>query len=137
MFFCAILLYIFTRQFCYLTLLHTREAASPMCLMKNCSENLSKILTESMPTDYCSVAIMKKFVQLMLYFHWLRSPWGKVDILLYSMSRRMMVALFVNIGVAIKPLQSDIVFPYIQIFPIRLSWEFKQFNFSLVKISGQ
>ena len=68
------LLYIFTRQFCYLTLFHTTEAASPMCLMKNCSENLSKILTESMPTDYCSVAIVKKFVQLMLYIHWLRSP---------------------------------------------------------------
>ena len=27
----------------------------------------------------------------------------------------------------VKPLQSDIVFPYLQLFPIRFSWEFKQY----------
>ena len=31
----------------------------------------------------------------------------------------------------VKPLQSDVVV-YLQLFPIRISWEFKQFTFSLV-----
>ena len=31
-------------------------------------------------TFYCPVAIMKKFVQLMRYFHWLQSFWRLVDI---------------------------------------------------------
>ena len=28
---------------------------------------------------YCSLAIMKKLVELMLYFHWLRSSWRRPD----------------------------------------------------------
>ena len=35
---------------------------------------------------YCPVATMKKFVQLMLYFRWLRNPWWRADI--FRCSRR-------------------------------------------------
>ena len=36
-------------------------------------------------------------------------------------------------GTATKPLQSDMTVSYFSLFPIRLSWEFKQFNSSLVR----
>ena len=38
---------------------------------------------------YCLVAIMKKFVQLMLHFQWI--PWQRVDIFRYSTSLRKKV----------------------------------------------
>ena len=34
-----------------------------------------------------------------------------------------------------KPLQSDVVFSYLQLFSSRILWETKQFNFSLVNFS--
>ena len=41
---------------------------------------------------------MKMFVQLIMSFHWLISPWRRADIFRYSPSSRKMVALFVNMG---------------------------------------
>ena len=35
---------------------------------------LIDVLQNSCSECYCPVAIMKKFAQLMLHFHWLRSP---------------------------------------------------------------
>ena len=35
---------------------------------------------------------------------------------------------------SVGPLQSDVVFSYLQLFPIRILWEFKHFSFSLVSI---
>ena len=35
---------------------------------------------------YCLVAIMKKLIQLMLHFHWVRSPCRRADIVQYSLS---------------------------------------------------
>ena len=47
---------------------------------------------------YQPVAIIKKLVQLLLHFHWLRSPWWQSDIFRYTPSSRKMVILFVNIS---------------------------------------
>ena len=44
------------------------------------------------------VAIMKKFVQLMEYFNWLRSLWQQANISWHSPFLRKMVALFTHIG---------------------------------------
>ena len=50
-------------------------------------------------TLYCPLAIIKKLLQLILHFHWLRrSPLQRIDIFWYSPSSRKMVALFVNIS---------------------------------------
>ena len=49
-------------------------------------------------SDYCLVIIMKNFVQLTLYFHWLRSPWQWVDIFRYNTTSRKVVALFADIS---------------------------------------
>ena len=46
---------------------------------------------------YSPVVYTKKFVQLMLRFYWLRSPWQWTDVFQYSPSSRKLVALFVNI----------------------------------------
>lgn len=46
---------------------------------------------------YSPVVYTKKFVQLMLRFYWLRSPWQWTDVFQYSRSSRKLVALFVNI----------------------------------------
>lgn len=43
---------------------------------------------------YCLVAIMKKFAQLMLLFHWQRSSWCQVNIFWCSPSPRKTVASF-------------------------------------------
>ena len=42
--------------------------------------------------------IMKKFTQLVLYSHWLRSPYWRGDILRYCSSSRKMVVLLVKVG---------------------------------------
>ena len=50
-------------------------------------------------TLYCPLAIIKKLLQLILHFHWLRrSPLQRIDIFWYSPSSRKMVTLFVNIS---------------------------------------
>ena len=86
---------------------------------------------------YQPVAIIKKLVQLLLHFHWLRSPWWQSDIFRYAPSSRKMVILFVNISKweNRKPLQGSnckVFFLYLQLLPICISWELKQFSFSLV-----
>ena len=43
------------------------------------------------------VAVAKHFVEIMLHFHWLKSPWRRGNIFRYSLLSRMVV-LFVNIG---------------------------------------
>ena len=85
----------------------------------------------------------------MLNFQWLKSrPWRWAYILWWSPSPRNMVAFFLNIterekwkslkwsvcneAITTKPLQSDVVFSYLQLFRICVSSEFKQFSFSLV-----
>ena len=57
---------------------------------------------------------MKKFVQLMLHFHWLRSPWRRAKTFWYIPWSRKVLALLVNIGqakevktIATKPLQRN------------------------------
>ena len=46
---------------------------------------------------YFPLAIMKKFVQLMLHFSCLSSPEQLVDIFRHSLPSRWMVVLFVNV----------------------------------------
>lgn len=79
------------------------------------------------------------FLQLTLHFLWRsRSPWRWTNIFVYSPWWRKKVAFFVNMGtktrkakfITTKPLQSGIVFSYLKIFPIRISWELFQFIFS-------
>ena len=46
---------------------------------------------------FCPFIIMKKFVQLMLYFYWLESTWQRADISRYSSYSKKMIVFFVNL----------------------------------------
>ena len=88
---------------------------------------------------YCPIAITIKLVHLIPHFHWLISPWQRMDIFRYSPSSRKMVALFVNIGkrekkkplersrcnetIVIKPLQRS----RCKVSPFFLIFNFSQF----------
>lgn len=86
--------------------------------------------------EYCNfcVVVMKKFVQLILRFHWIKSPWIRIHIFWYNPLSRKMVALFVNIDEwqKRKLLQRSyckVTSFSLQRFPVRFSWEFKPFSF--------
>ena len=88
-----------------------------------------------LPCSFC-----EKFVQLMLHFHLLRSPWRQVDVFQYSLSPRKVVCKHRQTGevktLLTKPLQriygKATSFCYFQLFTIRISWEFRQFSLSLM-----
>ena len=143
MFFCAgnIIGY-FSRRFCHLMLLHITEAVSHMCLIEKLfwkyKGNSHKIFAHRLlpGSHYEKVRIANAVFSLALK-SLTKCRYFVLQSVVKNDGNFVCKHKHCNRAITTKQLQrnvtkSDVVFSYIQICPICISWEFKQFGFSLL-----